>query len=77
MVDRARSHLRHGSLRWLADGPSANGAFQCSSSGDFGRLLILRDMKLGQLWAKLVSIPGGPPLGLYDTVPVNSTGSYM
>ena len=32
---------------WLADGPSADGAFAQYCS-DFGRLLILRDMELGQ-----------------------------
>ena len=51
---------------WLADGASADGAFQYS---DFGRLLI--QLYSGTWnWVKLVSVPESPPLGLYDTVPV-------
>ena len=48
---------------WLADGPSADGgppsvtSEGCSYSGTWS-------------WVKPVSIPESPPLGLYDTVPV-------
>ena len=68
----ARSHLRETerdmaiwrALADACDGPSADGAFPklvtsegCSYSGTWS-------------WVKLMSIPESPPLGLYDTVPV-------